>query len=68
MGTYGYNLRHGKNLMDFNHFIILLATAFCFGAFGYVVGKSDMEKQAIKSGFAIYCPLTGEFGWLDECE
>ena len=54
--------------MDFNHFVLMLATAFAFGIFGYVLGEQARERQAIERGFAIHCPLDGKFGWLDECE
>lgn len=46
----------------------MLAVAFCFGLFGFALGKHTIEQQAVVRGFAIHCPLDGEFGWLDECD
>ena len=54
--------------MDFNHFVLMLAIAFGFGIFGYVIGAQERERQAIERGFAIHCPLNGKFGWIDECK
>ena len=54
--------------MDFNHFVLMLATAFAFGIFGYVLGEQERERRAIERGFAIHCPLDGKFGWIDECK
>ena len=46
----------------------MLAIAFGFGIFGYVIGAQERERQAIERGFAIHCPLNGKFGWIDECK
>jgi len=54
--------------MDSSHFFLMLAIAFGFGMFGYVLGEQERERQAIERGFAIHCPLDGKFGWIDECE
>ena len=54
--------------MDFNHFVLMFAVAVSFSIFGYALGKSSMEDAAIKRGYAIHCPLTGDFGWQDECQ
>jgi len=54
--------------MESSHFFLMLAIAFGFGMFGYVLGEQEIERQAIKRGFAIHCPLDGKFGWIDECE
>jgi len=54
--------------MEFNNLFLMIAVAFCFGLFGFALGKHTIEQQAVVRGFAIHCPLDGEFGWLDECE
>lgn len=30
-------------------------------------GRHLMEQEAIAKGFALYCPDTGVFAWVDEC-
>ena len=34
---------------------------------GTISGEGTMETQAIERGYAIYCPVDGEFAWLGEC-
>jgi hypothetical protein len=40
-----------------------MAGAFFFG----LMAINDFESQAIQRGYALYCPMDGEFAWLGEC-
>ncbi len=48
---------------------IVIIAVFCFGIFygGQVYGIHIMEKDAVTRGHGLYCPNTGDFAWVGEC-
>lgn len=50
--------------------IVWFSLVFVIGL-SFIIGLSQgyiMKSQAIERGYAIYCPLDGEFAWVDECD
>jgi len=41
--------------------IVMLLTGFC-------IGISAFKTNAVDKGYAIYCPLDGEWAWKPECQ
>ncbi|MEM8794074.1 MAG: hypothetical protein AAGE61_00800 [Pseudomonadota bacterium] len=37
-------------------------------AFWLMPESTDWHQEAIKRGYALHCPTTGEFAWKGECE
>lgn len=37
-------------------------------AVGLLAANAVMESAAIERGFALHCPVSGEFAWKGECE
>ena len=37
------------------------------GAMGEELAASKLHTEAIKRGYGLYCPTTGQFAWVGEC-
>ena len=56
-------------MSDFFQYTLIILVAVGSGSVhGVVYGQGTMETQAIERGYAIYCPVDGEFAWLGECK
>lgn len=49
--------------------VMFLVAAFCFGlTLGLLISESRYQKQAIYRSYALYCPDSGDWAWIGECE
>lgn len=44
---------------------LILIGVFFLGSF---MGQKDFKQQAIEHEYAEYCPDTGKWSWIGECE
>ncbi len=51
-------------MSDFMDIGLLIAAVIVAVFIGVAMGVSSVRDQAIDREFAIYCPLTGDFGWV----
>ena len=51
--------------------VIVWFGLFFIISISFIIGLSQgykMKLQAIERGYAIYCPVDGEFAWVGECK
>lgn len=50
-------------------FLIGIVLGFLIGVISGIYTVSDHYKQsAIERGYGLYCPDTGNFAWVNECQ
>lgn len=47
--------------------VLTTALAFIFALAVTSSASSDLRREAIDRGYALYCPMTGEWSWRGEC-
>jgi len=43
---------------------VILLAVFCGGMW---YGKTTVRGEAVTKGYALYCPNSGDFAWMNEC-
>ena len=46
-------------------FLLILSV---FNMFAIDDRNQELKRQAVERGYALYCPLTGEWAWKGECD
>lgn len=58
----------GDTFMTTLGVLFLLLWLFMFGLLGFYIGQESSQQSLIERGYGLYCPNTGEFAFVGECE
>lgn len=67
----GSAFHHIGDALVFLFWTAIIAVICAVGLGGFVIWDwavaPDWQAEAISRGYAIYCPDSGDFAWVDEC-